>query len=322
MARRKSKIDKEIRFRGRLIHLFLPFYTKKKFKFCNGVVKLLFKGKKFSNKFVYSQKNITRQDGTKLRVCIYTRKQKQPKAVGLLWIHGGGYAMGQPEQDFIFIKRFIKAYNCVVIAPEYTKSIEKPYPAALEDCYLSLLWLKENAENLGIDDSKIFVGGDSAGGGLTAALTLFARDKKEVNIAFQMPLYPMINCFQTESSKNNDAPVWNTKSNDIAWKIYLGDLYKTENIPKYASPSLETNYSGLPPTLTFVGDLEPFKDETITYVEDLKKAGVPTAFKLFGGCYHAFDIVNQKSQKAKDATNFLINGFVYACKNYSKEQDK
>lgn len=72
------------------------------------------------------------------------------------------------------------------------KSLYAPFPAALEDCYLALLWLKENGEKYGMRRDKIFVGGNSAGGGMTAALTLYARDKGEVNIAFQMPLYPML----------------------------------------------------------------------------------------------------------------------------------
>lgn len=89
---------------------------------------------------------------------------------------------------------------------------------------------------------KIFVGGNSAGGGMTAALTLYARDKGEVNIAFQMPLYPMLDDRPTKTSKNNDAPVWNTKSNIAAWKLYLGDDYGTDRVSKYAAPARETDF--------------------------------------------------------------------------------
>ena len=99
-----------------------------------------------------------------------------------LWIHGGGYAMGIPEQEFYFINRILEAIDAVVISPEYTRSVDAPYPKALEDCYCALKWLKENAEDLGADPDRIFVGGDSAGGGLTAAISLYARDKGEVKI--------------------------------------------------------------------------------------------------------------------------------------------
>ena len=128
---------------------------------------------------------------------------------------------------------------------------------------------------------KIFVGGNSAGGGMTAALTLYARDRGEVNIAFQMPLYPMLDDRPTKTSKNNDAPVWNTKSNIAAWKLYLGDDYGTDMVSKYAAPARETDFSGLPPTLTFIGSIDPFLAETKSYVEALRAAGVPVEFRIF-----------------------------------------
>lgn len=91
-----------------------------------------------------------------------------------------------------FPRHLIKNCNCVVVSPDYTLSSIKPYPAALEDAFSTLLWLKENRKNLGIDSDKFVVGGESAGGGLTAALCIYARDKNINNIAFQMPLYPML----------------------------------------------------------------------------------------------------------------------------------
>lgn len=186
---------------------------------------------------------------------------------GLLWIHGGGYAMGIPEQDHGFVRSFVGATGCVMVVPDYKKSLYAPFPAALEDCYLALLWLKENGKKYGMRRDKIFVGGNSAGGGMTAALTLYARDRGEVNIAFQMPLYPMLDDRPTETSKNNDAPVWNTKSNIAAWELYLGSDYGTDRVSKYAAPARETDFSGLPPTLTFIGSIDPFLAETKSYVE-------------------------------------------------------
>lgn len=315
-------VNKELRMRGAVLKAVLPSYTKKKFVFFNKVTNALFKGNALTSMVEYKQIYIDREDGSKLRVCIYLPKTKYKNAIGLLWLHGGGYAMGAPEQDIVFIKEFMKKTNCVVISPDYTLSVEKPYPAAIDDCYLALKWLKNNASELGVNSSKLFVGGDSAGGGLTAALSILARDKGEVSIAFQMPLYPMLDPRQTESSKSNNAPVWNTKSNINAWKIYLGDLYGKDNIPKYASPAYETDYTNLPPTLTYVGDIEPFLDETINYAENLKKAGVPIQFKIFKGCFHGFDIVAGKTKIGKEAKCFLLEGFDYATKHFSKPQPK
>ena len=88
-----------------------------------------------------------------------------------------------------------------------------------------------------------------------------------------MPLYPMIDNLDTESSKDNHAPIWNTKRNHMGWKAYLGDLWELgEDVPPYAAAARQTDYSGLPPAYTFVGDIEPFYCETLTYIENLKKA--------------------------------------------------
>lgn len=150
-------------------------------------------------------------------------------------------------------------------------SIDAPYPAALYDCYDALLWMKQKSTELKIRSNQIAVGGESAGGGLAAALTLYARDKKEVNIAFQIPLYPMIDDRnKTASALDNNAPIWNSRTNGWAWKLYLGDYYG-KDVPSYAAAARATDYSGLPPTITFVGELEPFRDEVITYVNHFKE---------------------------------------------------
>jgi acetyl esterase/lipase len=234
---------------------------------------------------------IPRADGSSLRLCVYTPNEREARAPGLLWIHGGGYAIGVPEYDSFFIRRFMDSHGAVVVSPDYTLSLEKPYPAALEDCYSALLWLARHGEEFGMRSDQIFIGGDSAGGGLCAALALLARDRGEVNIAFQMPLYPMLDDRPTESSRDNNAPMWDTESNQIAWKLYLGELYNTENVPAYAAPGRATDYSGLPPTCTFVGGAEPFRDETVAYINRLNQANIPTFFQIYPGGFHGFDMV-------------------------------
>lgn len=317
---KSSDIHPEIRTVGNIIRTIMPNFTVGFFKLANffldniGLPNL-------TNGINYEEKYITREDSSELRICVYSPKEKKENVPGLLWIHGGGYGLGTPEQDFSFIQSFVDASGCVIVAPDYTNSTTAPYPAAFNDCYAALLWLKENGESYGMRSDQIFVGGNSAGGGLCAAVTLKARDTGDVNIAFQMPLYPMIDDRMiTESSQNNDAPIWNTKSNEIAWELYLGENFGTDNVSKYASPARETNYAGLPPTLTYVGTVEPFTDETVEYVENLKSAGVPVHFKTFEGCFHGFDLLSY-STPAKEAKQFLIDGFVYACENYTAEQN-
>ncbi|MDR2898232.1 MAG: alpha/beta hydrolase, partial [Spirochaetaceae bacterium] len=112
---------------------------------------------------VSEERYIARKDGTSLRVCVYTSPQTQPGAVGVLWIHGGGYAIGVPELDMQYYQKLLHTTNCVIISPDYTLSPSKPYPVALDDCYSALLWMKEHASELGIRDDQLFVAGNSAG---------------------------------------------------------------------------------------------------------------------------------------------------------------
>ncbi len=315
-----SEIHPELRFIGNAARLVLPHFTESFFKFANFFLDNFGHIKTISKTIKTEIKYIEREDGTKLRVCVYSPKGATEKLPGLLWIHGGGYAIGIPEQDLSFIKCFMESSPCVIIAPDYINSTDAPYPAAFNDCYNSLLWLKENAEELGVKTNQLFVGGNSAGGGLCAAVTLKARDTKDVSVAFQMPLYPMLDDrMTTESSQNNDAPMWNTKSNEIAWEMYLGDAYKSDNVSKYAAPARETDYSDLPPTLTYIGTVEPFYDETVEYVNNLENSGVKTEFKIFDGCFHAFDLMSWTTP-AKNARKFLVDGFKYATENYFVEQ--
>lgn len=262
--------------------------------------------------------------GRDIKILILRPKRNaKPKeqTPGILWIHGGGYATGMAEM--VYMSRalnLVKTYGAVVIAPAYRLSVEAPYPAALKDCYAALTYLKEHAEELGVNDCQLMVGGESAGGGLTAALCMYARDKGEVNIAYQMPLYPMIDCFDTESSKDNHAPVWNTKRNHSAWKLYLKGCEGKEISP-YASPARQTDYTNLPPAYTFVGDIEPFYCETLTYIENLRKAGVEANVDVYPGCFHAFDMMTPFRKVSKRAADAFEKEYVYATEHYFAKQD-
>ncbi len=238
---------------------------------------------------------------------------------GILWIHGGGYATGMA--GMIYMSRamaLVKKYGAVVVTPEYRLSGKAPYPAALDDCYAALKWLKNSAEKLNFNPDQIMVGGESAGGGLTAALCMYAKDKGEVNIAFQMPLYPMIDDRDTESSKDNHGISWNTKRNHAAWKLYLSGI--SGDPPAYAAPSRRNDYSGLPPAYTFVGDKEAFYCETLTFVENLKQAGVPAHVDVYPTGFHAFDMLLPFRKISKKAIESFEKQYLYAAEHYFAKQ--
>ncbi|MGG1573207.1 alpha/beta hydrolase [Fictibacillus sp. NRS-1165] len=238
-----------------------------------------------------------------LRVRIYQPKEKTEGIPGLLWVHGGGYIIGVPEKNDYICQRFVLDINCVVVSVDYRLSPEHPFPAPAEDCYAGLKWFSEHSAELGVDPTRIGVAGQSAGGGLTASVSLMARDRNGPPIAFQMPLYPMIDNRNITPSSHEitDPRVWNRESNILGWRAYLGENHTGEVSP-YAAPALAADFSGLPPTYTCVGDLDPFRDETIEYVAKLSQAGVPTEFHLYPGCFHGFeDLVPQAeiSQRAE-----------------------
>ena len=256
--------------------------------------------------------------GRDIKILIFrpTAAKKAPvQTPGILWIHGGGYAVGMASMVFMSrAKRLVTQYGAVVITPEYRLAGKAPYPAALEDCYAALKYLKVHAAELGCASDQIMVSGESAGGGLTAALCMLARDRGEVKIAFQMPLYPMLDCCDTPSSRNNHGISWNTKRNHAAWKLYLRDI--EDKIPAYASPARQTDYSNMPPAYTFVGDREPFYCETLTYIENLKKAGVPAHVDVYPTGFHAFDMLLPFRRISRQAITEFEKQYLYAAEHY------
>lgn len=254
---------------------------------------------------------------SELLVKIYEKKDRGNEILpGVFWIHGGGYVLGHPDVDDGICEKFVLDANCVVVSVDYRLAPEHPYPAAIEDCYAGLKWMAENADALKIDASRIGIAGPSAGGGLTAALALLARDRGGPQIRFQMPLYPMIDdrndTFSShEITTDSFQRVWNRELNIVAWKMYLGDT-DPEKVPQYAAPARAKDLSGLPPAYTCVGQLDPFRDETIDYVKSLAQAGVPVEFHLYPGCFHGFDAYSSDAEISRQARDEYVNAMARA----------
>lgn len=211
----------------------------------------------------------------------------------LLWIHGGGYMFGDLDQEDLIAKQFALAAECEVVSVEYRLAPENPYPAPLEDCYAALKWLSNQASELGIDRSRIAIGGASAGGGLAAGLALLARDRAEVNPVFQLLVYPMINDCNIAPSSDvlPDTLFWTRESNLIGWRSYLCCEPGGEGISCYAAASRALELAGLPPAYITVGDLDLFAQEDIEYSRRLIEAGVLTELHVYPGGCHAFDMM-------------------------------
>ena len=241
-------------------------------------------------------------------------------ATGVLWIHGGGYIAGMKEM--VHMSRavdLVKKFGAVVLSPGYRLAPLSPYPAALDDCYAALIYLKENAAALGVRSDQLMVGGESAGGGLCAAVCIRARDSGEVSVAFQMPLYPMLDDRDTETSRDNHGRVWNTWKNHLGWRCYLRGSDR-ETLPPYAAPARVEDMAGLPPAYTFVSTGEPFYAETLEYIRRLKACGIPASVDVYETDMHAFDMMRPKDALSIEAAHRFNESFAYAQTHYFAPQ--
>jgi acetyl esterase/lipase len=210
---------------------------------------------------------------------------------GLLWIHGGGYVIGRAQFDDKLCRRFSRELGATVASVDYRLAPEHPYPAPLDDCYTALDLL---ADLPGLDRSRLAVGGASAGGGLAAALAQRAHDLGDIDVAFQLLVYPMLDDRPHTGSQDNYR-LWNRDSNRFGWEAYRG---KAD--PNVAVPARRTDLSGLPPAWIGVGDQDLFLDEDVEYASRLEDAGVPCSVEVIPGAFHGFDLVAPKAPISRE----------------------
>ena len=173
----------------------------------------------------------------------------------LLWIHGGGLVLGRPELDHALASGFADELGIVVVSPRYRLAPERPYPAAIDDVYASYRWLLDNADELGVDVSRIAIGGGSAGGGLAAALVQRAHDEG-LPVAYQLLVEPMLDDRTVPRAEAADvaALAWTVPSNRFGWTSYLGHEPGAPEDRPYAVPARRADVSGLPPAYIGIGD--------------------------------------------------------------------
>ncbi len=255
-------------------------------------------------------------EAPEIPVRIYRPKSLSSTTAGLVYIHGGGFAMGDLDSEHGGVVSLCVDLGIVIVSVDYRLAPEHPYPAALDDCYSALCWTAKNAEDLSIDKGRIGVCGGSAGGGLSAGLALLTRDKKGPTLCFQCLGIPELDDrLQTVSMQTfTDTPLWNQPSAANSWKYYLGDAYQagSDNVPCYAAPARATDLGGLPPAYVTTMEFDPLRDEGIDYAFRLLQAGVNVELHSYPGTFHGSGLVNANAavsvRERKDMRAALSRG--------------
>jgi acetyl esterase/lipase len=229
-----------------------------------------------------------------VRVLLYRPANADSQLAAVLHIHGGGMVIGVPEVNDERNAALARELQCVVVSVDYRLAPETTAPGNVEDCYAVLAWLHGKAEELGVDAGRIAVLGESAGGGLAAALALLARDRAEYPVALQVLLYPMLDD-RTGPATAAKGPygefVWTGASNVFGWSALIGNASGGDGVSPYAAPARAKDVAGLPPAFIGVGALDLFLEENVKYAQRLAEAGVPVEFHIYPGAVHAFDLM-------------------------------
>lgn len=183
--------------------------------------------------------------------------------------------------------------GAVVVSVDYRLAPETPHPGPVEDCYAGLCWLARHGSEIEADARRIVVAGESAGGGLAAALVLLSRDRGGPRPAGQLLSCPMLDDRNDRPSVLQMAGVdtWDRARNEVGWTALLGPARGTPDVSAYAAPSRAEDLTGLPPTFLDVGSAETFRDEVVDYASRIWQAGGRAELHVWPGGFHGFDVL-------------------------------
>jgi acetyl esterase/lipase len=242
------------------------------------------------------ERRIVHDDEVRVRVYLPAHRS----GAGLLWIHGGGLVLGSAAADDRMCAETAMLTGAVIVSVDYRLAPKHPFPVPLDDCAAGFAWMLTHAAELGVDPDRIAVGGQSAGGGLAAALVQRLHDES-VPVLAQWLFCPMLDD-RTAMDRSRDAAdhfVWNNRSNRAGWAAYLGDRLGAADMPPYAVPARRDDLRGLPTTWMYASDIELFYDEDREYARRLREAGVSVDFEVVAGAPHGFEAWASDSEPAR-----------------------
>src|SRR5712692_2586290 len=237
-----------------------------------------------------------------IHVRIYTPAGNGPFGA-LVYFHGGGWVIGNIETHDVTCRDLTQGTPCVTVSVDYRLAPEHKFPAGPEDCYAATKWVADNARSLNVDQKRLAVAGDSAGGNLAAVVPLMARERGGPKLAFQLLIYPATDCADNTPSQREFAQVspdyiLSRADMEWFWGYYLGPNDKTNPI---ACPALAKSLANLPPAFVLTAEVDPLRDEGEAYAEALRKAGVNVKLKRYNGVCHGFFSMASMIDKGKQA---------------------
>lgn len=238
-----------------------------------------------------------------LPVRIY-RPTVATNAPAIVYFHGGGWVLNFLDIYDASLARLANQSGATIIAVNYQKAPEHPFPIPFDDCYATLLWVVANATNLGIDENRIGVAGDSAGGNLAAAVALKARDN-DIALSVQILIYPATDRnFDTASYKENATGYGlSTQAMQWFWEQYLQGSHHDEN--PYAIPMRASSFKALAPAIIITAQYDPLLTDGERYAELLHRDGVPVLYKGYEGMIHGFFTNMAVTPTAQEAIDFI-----------------
>ena len=216
----------------------------------------------------------------------------RPQAVGVLpvlvYFHGGGWTIGDLDTHDVLCRQLALAANVAVVSVDYGLGPERRFPGAVDDCVAATRWVRAQAPALGLDGSRLAVGGDSAGGNLAAVVALTLRDAGDPPLALQLLIYPATDMRAVAPSHSSNGQGYMLTSDSIAY-------YRSHYIESAAdwadwraSPLLAPDLSRLPPALVLTAGYDPLRDEGLAYADALSAAGNPVQYVCFERQIHGF----------------------------------
>ncbi len=245
-------------------------------------------------------------------VRIYTPEGSGPFPV-LVFFHGGGWVICNLDTHDGSCRSLANGAGCIVVSVDYRLAPEHKFPAAPEDCYAATLWVAEHAAELNGDASRLAIGGDSAGGNLTAVVAQMARDQGGPPLVFQLMIYPATDFTSQAPSKTENAEGYFLTLDDMGWfeNHYLNS--EADRLNPLASPLLAADLSNLPPALILTAEYDPLRDEGEQYGQRLQAADVPVIVRRYHGLIHGFFgmalIVDEAKRAVEETSQTLREAF-------------